>query len=91
MSSVGEKTCEERLGELLAMLPPAPAGWVAGAQALPAARRALEEIDARVLDGVEARAVETAALEAALARAGLEPTPERIAALRRLLDDPDAS
>jgi hypothetical protein len=87
MSSVDDRTPEELLGELLAMLPPAPAGWVAAARELPSARRALEEIDQRVLSGAESRARETAELEAALQRAGLDPSPERVAALRRLLDD----
>jgi len=85
MSSVDHRTPEERLAELLALLPPAPAGWVAAAQELPAARRALEEIDARVLADVDTRARETAELEAAIARAGLEASPERVAALRHLL------
>ena len=35
---------EERLGELLGLLPPAPAGWVQAAKELPEARRTLDEI-----------------------------------------------
>ena len=35
---------EVRLGELLSLLTPAPAGWVRAAQELPQARRQLDEI-----------------------------------------------
>ena len=38
---------EERLGELLAALPPAPQGWVEAAQELPQLRRGLDELVAR--------------------------------------------
>jgi hypothetical protein len=77
---------EERLAVLLAELPPAPEDWVAAAQELPAARRALAELEERILDGAEDRAQVSADLEAALARAGIESTPPLAAAVRRGLD-----
>ena len=75
---------EERLARLLRELPPAPAPWVAAASELPRVRRALEHLERDVLAGADARDVATAQLEAALAEIELDPTPERIAALRRL-------
>jgi hypothetical protein len=65
---------EERLGELLSALPRAPAGWVAAAKALPAARRALEA-------GLRA----DAGLEAQLRAAGFEPDAALVEAVRRQL------
>jgi hypothetical protein len=83
---------EERLGELLSLLPPAPAGWVEAAQELPAARISMEgagldEIVERVDAGF--RAAVAADLEAALAAAGHEPTQELVEALRACLADLD--
>jgi hypothetical protein len=69
---------EERLGELLAAIPPAPAGWVAAAKALPAARRALAALEGEVLAGAE--------LEARLRAAGFEPDAALVAAVRRQLE-----
>ncbi len=57
---------EERLAELLALLPPAPEAWTGLAAELPAIRRALDEVDREVLAGAAGRAAETAALERAL-------------------------
>lgn len=76
---------EERLARLLRELPPAPPAWVAAAQALPAARRALDEIGYRVLADAPSRAAQTRRLEAALDEAGSEPTTELVQALERLL------
>jgi hypothetical protein len=75
---------EERLGRLLHELPPAPPAWVAAASELPRVRRALEHLERDVLQGAEARDAATAKLEAALAEVELDPTPERVEALRRL-------
>jgi hypothetical protein len=59
---------EAELADLLAMLPPAPAAWVAGAQELPAARRELEHLVALAeLDAQVARALREN-LDAALAQ-----------------------
>jgi hypothetical protein len=76
---------EERLGELLSLLPSAPAGWVTAAQELPAARAGLDEIVERARVDAEFRAVVAADLEAALAAAGHEPTEELVEALRACL------
>ena len=80
---------EERLGELLSLLPPAPAGWVQAAQELPAARAGLDEIVERARVDAEFRAAVAADLEAALAAAGHEPTEELVEALRACLADLD--
>ena len=85
---------EERLGELLSLLQPAPEGWVRAAQELPAARITLEgtgldEIIERARVDAQFRAVVAADLEAALADAGHEPTEELVEALRACLADLD--
>ncbi len=85
---------EERLGELLGTLPPAPAGWVQAAQELPAARGELDrgELDAiveRARVDAEFRVWLVADLEAALAAAGYEPTDELIDAIRACLPELD--
>jgi hypothetical protein len=73
---------EERIGELLRALPPAPEAWVKAAQELPRARREIEEIAARVEADKEFRAAVTADLEAALEAAGYEISPSLMPALR---------
>jgi hypothetical protein len=80
---------EERLGELLGLLPPAPASWVQAAQELPAARAGLDAIVERARVDAEFRAVVAADVEAALAAAGHEPTDELVEALRACLADLD--
>ena len=54
---------EERLGVLLRLLRPAPAGWVRAAQEMPGARQTFDEIVVRA----------EADLEQALAAEGYEP------------------
>ncbi len=71
---------EERLGELLRFLRPAPVGWVRAAQELPAARRSMDEIVARAEADLAFREALIADLEVALEQAGYEPD-------RRLLDE----
>jgi len=71
---------EERLGELLRLLRPAPVGWVRAAQELPAARRSMDEIVARAEADLAFREELIADLEAALEQAGYEPD-------RRLMDE----
>ncbi len=66
---------EERLGELLSLLPPAPEGWVRAAQELPAARRSVDEILARAEADRDFRQALIADLEAALALAGYDRPP----------------
>ena len=71
---------EERLGELLRLLRPAPEGWVRAAQELPYVRRTLDEIVVRAETDLEFRAALIADLETALQREGYEPD-------RRVLDE----
>jgi hypothetical protein len=80
---------EERLGELLGHLPPAPAAWVRAAQELPAALAGLDGIVERAREDAAFRAALTADLEAALAAAGHEPTAPLVEALRACLADLD--
>jgi hypothetical protein len=79
----------EKIAELLALLPPAPTGWVQAAQELPAARAGLDEIVERARVDAEFRAKVMADLEAALAAAGHEPTHALVEALRICLADLD--
>lgn len=76
---------EERLGELLRLLPPAPEGWIRAAQKLPAARRSLDEIVARAEADLEFRTALVADLEAALEVAGYEPDAHALDELRKRL------
>jgi hypothetical protein len=78
---------EERLGELLRLLPPAPEGWVRAAQELPAARRSIDEIVRRAEADLEFRRALIADLEAALELAGYEPPPLAVDELRRRLTE----
>ncbi len=71
---------EERLGVLLRLLRPAPAGWVRAAQELPAARATFDEIVARAEADLAFRTALVADLEQALTAAGYEPD-------RRVLDE----
>ena len=80
---------EERLGELLSLLPPAPAGWVQAAQELPGARLGLDEIVERARADAEFRVLLVADLESALTQAGFEPTAELIEAVRACLPELD--
>jgi hypothetical protein len=77
---------EERIGELLRTLPPAPEPWVKAAQELPRARKEIEEIAARVEADKDFRAAVTADLEAALEAAGYDISPSLMPALRARLD-----
>ena len=74
---------EERLGALLGMLQPAPAGWVEAAQELPGARRSLDEIVARAEADAAFRTALIADLEAALADEGFESDGRIVAELRK--------
>jgi hypothetical protein len=71
---------EERLGVLLRVLRPAPAGWELAAQELPGARRTLNEIVERAEADREFRRALLADLEQAIASEGYEPD-------RRTLDE----
>ena len=74
---------EERLAELIAALPPAPAAWVQAAKELPAARRSLDGIVERARADIEYRRQVIADLEGAIASAGVEPEPRLVERLRR--------
>ena len=79
---------EERLAELLALLAPAPTGWVEAAQQLPTLRAKLDELVARCEADAGFRARLVADLEDALAREGVEPTRRVVEELRsRLIED----
>ena len=77
---------EERLGELLRLLPPAPAGWVRAAQELPQARAGLDALVERAEQDATFRHALVADLEAALRAAGVEPLPAVVEHLRTRLD-----
>lgn len=79
---------EERIGVLLRVLRPAPAGWVRAAQELPAARRTFDEIVSRAEADAAFRAALVADLERALAAEGYEPDLRVLDEIRaRLADD----
>ena len=74
---------EERLGELLRLLPPAPAGWVEAAQELPRVRADLDALIARAERDAAFRQALVDDLEDALRVAGIEPRPVVVEHLRR--------
>jgi hypothetical protein len=76
---------EERLGELLRLMRPAPTGWVRAAQELPAARRSIDEIVARAEADLAFRDALVADLEAALAQEGYEPDVRVLGEVRKRL------
>ena len=78
---------EERLGVLLRLLRPAPAGWVRAAQELPAARRTFDEIVARAEADLAFRNALVADLETALAAEGYEPDRRILHEIRVRLTD----
>ena len=79
---------EERLGALLRILRPAPAGWIRAAQELPDARRSLDEIVARAEADLAFRATLVADLERALEGAGYEPDRRMLSWLEQRLSPP---
>jgi len=74
---------EEHIAELLAVLPPAPAGWVEAAQELPRARAEISGLVARAQADAEYRTRLLADIEAALAAEGLEPRQPLVDLVRR--------
>jgi hypothetical protein len=74
---------EERIGQLLHVLPPAPAGWVAAAQELPQARLELSGVVTRARRDAQFRARLLADVESVLAAEGLEPRPTLVELVRR--------
>jgi hypothetical protein len=82
---MSERFGEERLGELLRVLRPAPEGWVQAAQELPVARRTLDEIVERAEADLAFRKALIADFEKALDGAGYEPHARILAELRERL------
>jgi hypothetical protein len=80
---------EERLAELIALLPPPPEGWVQAATELPRARAAVDELAVRAIADRAARERILADLEAALRGAGVEPRPRVVETLRTRLSELD--
>jgi hypothetical protein len=78
-------TPEERIAVLLRALPEPPLGWVDAAKQLPAARRELDTIIARIERDERYRELVAADLEAMLRAEGVEPTPVVVAHLRHRL------
>jgi hypothetical protein len=78
---------EERIGELLRILRPAPEGWVQAAQELPGLRGSLDEIVSRAEADLEFRAALIADLEKALGQAGYEPGDRLLDELRQRLTE----
>ena len=76
---------EERLGELLRMLPPAPSGWVTAAQELPLARVQLDVLAQRAEADAAFRESVVADLALALRSVGVEPRPSVVEHLRKRL------
>jgi hypothetical protein len=76
---------EQRLAELLAMLPPAPASWVWAAQELPLAHELVDELIERAETDAAFRQALLRDLEAALEGAGYESSDAVVAELRRRL------
>jgi hypothetical protein len=77
---------EERLGDLLSALPPAPEAWVRAAQELPQVHERVEEIVARAEADDEYRARVVADPEAALEEADVVAHADAVEILRRELD-----
>ena len=75
----------EELARLLAVLQPAPAGWVEAAQALPRLRGGLDDLVVRAEQDAELRARLVSDLESALAESGIQPTARNLAEARRRL------
>lgn len=76
---------EEKLGEILRRLPPAPEGWVRAAQELPTARATLDELVSRAEADAELRRRILNDLEAALAAEGVERNSALLAELQERL------
>jgi hypothetical protein len=78
---------EEQLAELIGALPPAPAAWIRGAQELPAARRAMDDLVKDAQAAGKQRDAIFVNLEDSLRQAGVEPRRELVEELRSRLSD----
>jgi hypothetical protein len=79
---------EERLADLLRMLPPAPRGWMEAAQELPLARPGLDRIVARAEADARFRELLISDLESAFAQEGVQVEDTTVEAVRRRLSLP---
>lgn len=77
---------EERIAELLRLLPPAPEAWVRAAQELPSARAALDGLVARAEADAAFREQLLADLEGTLRAEGIPSSPPLVSRLQQLLD-----
>jgi hypothetical protein len=77
---------EERLGDLLSALPPAPESWVRAAQEIPRTHSGVDEIVERAEADEEYRRYVVADPEAALAEADVVAHMDAVELLRRKLD-----
>lgn len=80
---------EERLAKLIALVPPAPRGWVRPAIELPRARAAIDELIVRAAADNQVRQAIIADLEEAMRGAGVEPRPRLLESLRARLSQLD--
>jgi hypothetical protein len=80
---------EERLAELIALLAPAPQGWVTAAIELPRASAAIDELVVAATADAQRRSAIMADLEQALRGAGLEPRSGLTETLRARLSGLD--
>jgi hypothetical protein len=78
---------EEKLGDLLSALPPAPEAWVKAAKELPLARQRLDEIVERAETDEEYRRRVVADPERALEEADVVAHAENIEIIRQRLDE----
>lgn len=78
---------EERLGELLSALPPAPEAWVKAAKEVSVARRRLDEIVERAKADEDYRRRVVADPEKALEEADVVAHSENIEIIRKQLED----
>jgi hypothetical protein len=77
---------EERIADLIAALPPAPAGWVQAAVELPAARAAIDLLVTQASEDRARRQAILANLEDAVRAAGVEATRPLLDGVRARLN-----
>ena len=78
---------EERLADLLRLLPPPPTGWIRAAQELPSARRGLDQLVEKARADADFRRAVLADLEAAFAREGIALDDRTLEDVRARLED----
>ncbi len=87
MTTAMAELSEERLGELIALLPPPPEGWVEAATELPRARSAIDRLIVLAQRDRKMREAILADLEQALRGVGVEPRPPLMESLRSRLSE----